>query len=145
MATITFFEKTGCVNNTKQKQILTLAGHSITPINLITYKWTLSELEIIFKDKSASECFNLNAPQITSGEIIPTNYNKEEALQLLLQEHILIKRPIIKIKDEYIVGFDKELLDKKIEIYSSKEPKISSLLDQDLETCPQKQKGTSCD
>jgi nitrogenase-associated protein len=145
MATITFFEKTGCVNNTKQKQILQLSGHIVTPINLISYDWTIEELEEIFKDTMPESCFNLNAPQITSGEINPKSYTKSEALQALLNEHILIKRPILKINDSYIVGFNTDKLDELFDISTTPNLQVQTLLKDDLDNCPHKKSGGVCD
>lgn len=39
MTEIIFFEKTGCVNNTKQKELLSLAGHKVIPIDILKHNW----------------------------------------------------------------------------------------------------------
>ena len=40
MASVLFFEKPGCVNNTRQKALLAASGHSVWARNLLAEKWT---------------------------------------------------------------------------------------------------------
>lgn len=145
MARITFFEKTGCINNTKQKNILKLAGHEVNAINLIQYDWTAEELLMFFKDLEPNQWFNMNAPSVQTGTVDPVSYTKEEALKALLSEHLLIKRPLLIIGDKRLVGFDADLIDKLVGINPKKTPQISRMLSENLEDCPQKAKNTSCD
>ena len=145
MADITFYEKTGCINNTKQKQILELAGHNVTAINMIQYPWKKEELEVFFEGLEASECFNKNAPSITSGELNPNDFDKKEAINAMLNDRLLIKRPLLVIGNRRIAGFNKEELDRIVGIKTTEKEELSVLLNQDLSTCPQKAKNTSCD
>lgn len=145
MANITFYEKTGCINNTKQKQILELAGHKINAINLVQYPWKKEELEEFFVGMEASDCFNQNAPAVTSGELNPNDFSKDEAIKAMLNDHLLIKRPLMIIRDKKIVGFNKDLLDELIGIKSNEEKELTVLLGQDLSTCPQKANNYRCD
>ena len=93
MAKITFYEKTGCINNTKQKKILTLAGHEIKSIDLVKYPWTAKELKMFFEDLEVSKWFNLNAPSVSNGSIVPENFTEKSALEAMLDDHLLIKDP----------------------------------------------------
>ena len=45
MATITFYEKPGCINNTRQKKLLEAAGHQVVAKNLLTEIKATSDLE----------------------------------------------------------------------------------------------------
>ena len=139
MTEIIFFEKTGCVNNTKQKELLSLAGHKVIPIDILKHNWNENEILSFFKNKPIKDWFNMMAPSIKSGSITPDKYNQTEALSLLLSEHILIKRPLMIINNEYIVGFDKDFLDQKIGL-SSPNLKSQKLMDSDIVTCPILQK-----
>lgn len=137
MAKITFFEKTGCVNNTKQKLILSLAGHEIEAINIVQYEWTKDELIGFFEGMEVKDWFNKNAPGVTSGQVIPEKFTAETAIEAMLIEHLLIRRPLMLIDGEKYVGFDKELLEERIGLSAATKPKIADLLSQNLNDCPQ--------
>ncbi|MFN7413453.1 MAG: nitrogenase-associated protein, partial [Dolichospermum sp.] len=40
MARVIFYEKPGCKGGTKQKVLLTAAGHEVVAYNLLTEPWT---------------------------------------------------------------------------------------------------------
>ena len=143
MAKIIFYEKTGCINNTKQKEILALAGHEVEAINLLHYEWSAEKLDEFFAELPAEACFNKNAPKVTSGEVVPSEYTKEAAIEALLKEPILIKRPLLEIGDERFVGFDKTLLDEKIGLTKMTIPRLDVLMNENLNDCPNK--SNSCD
>jgi len=44
MTIITFYEKPGCGNNTKQKVLLAAAGHQVIPRDLLAEPWTKQRL-----------------------------------------------------------------------------------------------------
>jgi nitrogenase-associated protein len=71
MATVIFYEKPGCVNNTKQKTLLKAAGHTVNARNLLTEAWTADRLQQFFGQLPVVEWFNRTAPLIKSGEVIP--------------------------------------------------------------------------
>lgn len=140
MAKVTFYEKTGCINNTKQKQILTLAGHEVVAIDLVKYEWTKEELLAFFNGMEVKDWFNKNAPTVTSGATVPDKFNAEDAIEAMLNEHLLIRRPLLVINGEKLVGFDKEILDKKIGLTQKPIPQLKDLLSQNLSDCPQASK-----
>lgn len=135
MAEIIFFEKTGCINNTKQKELLMLAGHRVKAVDLIKHDWKKNEILNFFDKKPVTDWFNMMAPSIKNGKIIPIEYTKEEALNLLLGEHILIKRPLLIVNNEYIVGFDKDELEKRIGLETSNKRGLE-LKNSDIVNCP---------
>ena len=55
MATVIFYEKPGCGNNTKQKVWLAASGHTVLAKNLLTEKWTASRLRPLQKDELVTE------------------------------------------------------------------------------------------
>ena len=114
MATVLFYEKPGCRNNTRQKAMLELAGHVVKAINLLEYPWSQEELEPFLGNKKVAEWFNSAAPSIKSGEINPSMFTGEEAIALMLQEPLLIKRPLMHIGSHHLQGFDIEVLSKLI-------------------------------
>jgi nitrogenase-associated protein len=126
MATIIFYEKPGCGNNTKQKNLLREAGHTVIDKNLLTEAWTAESLQPFLQNYSVAEWFNRAAPRIKSGEIVPENLDAEQALALLLEEHLLIRRPLMHVGLEYCMGFEKESVEQWLEGLS---------IEEDLETC----------
>jgi nitrogenase-associated protein len=132
MTIIIFYEKPGCVNNTKQKAILHAAGHAVKSRNLLTQSWNPETLYQFLKDRPQWEWFNRTAPQIREGEIVPEKLDEQTALELMLKYPILIHRPLIQIGDRYTVGFDLVKLNAWVGLRES-QPSVKDL---DLETCP---------
>ena len=132
IAIIIFYEKPGCVNNTKQKSILHAAGHAVKARNLLTQSWSPDTLYLFLKDKPLWEWFNRTAPQIRDGEIVPEKLDEQTALDLMLKYPILIRRPLIQIGDRYTVGFDLVKLNAWVGLRES-QPSVKDL---DLETYP---------
>lgn len=143
MATIIFYEKTGCVNNTKQKKILEMAGHKVEAINLVTYPWTEEELLSFFSGMEVKDWFNKNAPSVTKGNVDPAKFDGESAISTMLNDHLLIRRPLMVIGDHKLIGFDKEKLESLIGLGEKETEEMQDLLSQDLSICPQKSK--KCD
>lgn len=110
MAVVTFYEKPGCKGNLRQKLLLAAAGHTVLAKNLKTEAWTTDRLLAFLGQLPISEWFNRSAPAIKSGEIVPENLVFENALHLLLDNPLLIRRPLMEIEKsggtERQVGFD---------------------------------------
>ncbi len=130
MAHVIFYEKPGCVNNTKQKALLIAAGHSVEAHNLLTTPWTPEQLRLFFGSLSVKDWFNVTAPRVKSGEIIPSELNEETALALMVEDPILIRRPLMQIGDLLTVGFNLEQVNTWVPLNAIE------LTTQDLETCP---------
>jgi nitrogenase-associated protein len=139
MATIHFYEKPGCINNTRQKGLLEAAGHEITAYNMLTEAWNPSRLQQFFGQRPVEDWFNRAAPQVKAGEIIPEQLDCDTALQLMVQNPLLIRRPLMQVGDRCEVGFDPEEIDRWVGLVpaSERSPEVrGSLLNQDLQTCP---------
>ena len=130
MANVIFYEKPGCINNTKQKTLLQGAGHDLEVHNLLTTPWTVERLRQFFGRRPIKDWFNPTAPRIKSGEIIPAQLDEETALNLMIADLLLIRRPLIQVEDVCRVGFDLEQIDSWIGLKS----KYS--VTEDLENCP---------
>ena len=135
MAAITFYEKPGCGNNTKQKALLAAAGHEVIARNLLTEPWTEERLLAFFAARPVAEWFNRAAPRVKSGEIIPELLDAMEALQLMLADPLLIRRPLMEANGHKEVGFDKDLIHGWLGLVPS---------GGDLETCPRAASDTPC-
>ncbi len=139
MATIIFYEKPGCINNTKQKALLEAAGHLVKARNLLTENWTALTLSSFFGDLPVTAWFNPTAPDLKSGKIRPDQIEASEALELMIENPLLIRRPLMQVGDRKEVGFDLKIVADWIglqPINIEQKPILESLIKQDLETCP---------
>jgi nitrogenase-associated protein len=106
MAQVTFYEKPGCVNNTRQKALLLAAGHTVEARNLLTEPWSAARLQAFFGARPVAEWFNRSAPAVTSGRVVPEQINAAQALVLMVQDPLLIRRPLIDVDGQRSVGFE---------------------------------------
>ena len=108
MTQIVFYEKPGCGNNTRQKALLAAAGHEVIAHNLLTECWTQQRLLAFFGERPVKEWFNPAAPRVKSGEVAPELLDAKSALKLMLEDPLLIRRPLIEAGGRKEVGFDQE-------------------------------------
>ena len=111
MAVVTFYEKPGCKGNLRQKTLLAAAGHTVQAKNLKGEAWTADRLLQFVGKLPVAEWFNRAAPAIKAGEIVPENLGFEDALHLLLENPLLIRRPLMEVGEERMVGFDTAAVD----------------------------------
>ncbi len=147
MADVIFFEKPGCINNTKQKQWLVSAGHTVQAVNILEHPWTADELRKYFGDKPVKDWFNYTAPAVKSGEVVPDKMDAEAALNAMVAQPILIKRPLIQVGAERVSGFDSEFVNSWIGLspVAGNEEIVAALEKDNLTLCPMLEKNTSCD
>ncbi len=139
MSTIHFYEKPGCINNTRQKVLLAAAGHEVIAYNLLTEAWNPERLQQFFGQRPVAEWFNASAPLIKSGDIMPDQLDRTTALQLMVQNPLLIRRPLMQVETRCEVGFDTDVIDRWIGLSPNGDratPMSSQLAHQDLQTCP---------
>lgn len=139
MAKVIFHEKPGCINNTKQKALLTAAGHTVESRNLLTEPWTIETLRPFFGALPITEWFNFTAPRIKSGEIIPAHLDEETALSLMIDDPLLIRRPLLQVGDRQEIGFDQTMISAWIGLEAndvSQKTICDRLIQEDLQTCP---------
>jgi len=129
MATVLFFEKPGCGNNTRQKVWLAASGHTVLAKNLLKEKWRKDELRPYFGELPVAQWFNPGAPRIKSGEVNPSALDADTALSMMVAEPLLIRRPLMKTGDQYHAGFDADAVHAWIGLNDAK-PK------EDLQACP---------
>lgn len=137
MVTVIFYEKPGCINNTRQKTLLSAAGHQVQAHNLLTEKWTDDRLRQFFGDRPVDQWFNRSAPQVKSGEVLPEELDVETALALMVKSPLLIRRPLMQVGDRFAVGFDVEKIDQWIGLQSPDQAQtLEDIASQDLQNCP---------
>jgi nitrogenase-associated protein len=112
MTTIQFYEKPGCINNTKQKAILKEQGYIVETHSLLTQEWTATSLRKFFNEMPVQDWFNLSNPQIKNGEIDPHTFAEDEALDAMISNPLFIRRPLLEVDGEYACGFDNALVKK---------------------------------
>jgi len=134
MTTITFYQKPGCRTNARQRQMLEAAGHAVIARSLLTEPWTAERLRGFFGSTPVASWFNPAAPRIKSGEIDPAGFEASAALAIMLEEPLLIRRPLVEAGEQRCAGFDRE--------------PVTSLLgapaDPDAEACSKSEASTRC-
>lgn len=137
MATVVFYEKPGCGNNTKQKVWLAASGHTVLAKNLLTEKWSTARLRPFFGTLPVVQWFNPSAPRVKSGEVNPAAFGEAEALSLMLADPLLIRRPLMDVEGDLRAGFDPEAVNAWLGLNDAK-PKG------DIEACPNSHRASPC-
>lgn len=129
---VIFYEKPGCGNNTRQKQWLAAAGHTVVARSLLTEPWTAPRLRAFFGALPVAEWFNRAAPRIKSGQVLPQEQDADGALALMLADPLLIRRPLMEVAGICRCGFDPEAVDAWIGLAPTTKAKLAAL---DAEAC----------
>jgi len=137
MATVVFYEKPGCANNTRQKVLLAAAGHTVLAKSLLTEKWDAPRLREFFGTLPVAAWFNPSAPRIKSGEVQPEMLDESTALEWMMADPLLIRRPLMEVDGEHRVGFDQDAVDRWIGL-ASKMPR------ENLEACAKGDAAQPC-
>jgi nitrogenase-associated protein len=111
MADVIFYEKPGCGGNARQKALLAASGHRVQARSLLAEPWSAEELKLYFGARPVLEWFNQASPRVKSGEIDPAACTAPEALRLMLEDPLLIRRPLMRVGDRREAGFDQALVD----------------------------------
>ncbi|MBD2209822.1 nitrogenase-associated protein [Nostoc linckia FACHB-104] len=138
MAKVIFYEKPGCKGGTRQKVLLTAAGHEVVPQSLLTEPWTSDRLRSFFGDRPVAEWFNRSSPRVKSGEVVPEKLDADTALSLMLQDPLLIRRPLLEVGDRREVGFEVDKIDAWIGLQPVDESfreMAANLMGKDLQGC----------
>ncbi|HIJ88484.1 MAG TPA: arsenate reductase family protein [Desulfuromonadales bacterium] len=106
MAFIVYYTKLGCLTSAKQVDLLRQSGHEVEVRDLLAHPWLPAELTSYFGDKPVQLWFNPNSPRVKSGEIDPTAYTSAAALSLMLEDHLLIRRPLMESGGQRVCGFE---------------------------------------
>ena len=106
MAEVVFYEKPGCANNRRQRDLLESSGHMLTVHDLLSTPWQTESLLPFLKGKPIKAWFNRASPRIKSGEVDPCSLDTNSALALLISDPLLIRRPLIQVGNWRAIGFD---------------------------------------
>jgi nitrogenase-associated protein len=105
---IVFYQKPGCQTNGRQKRMLEIAGHTVIAKNLLAEPWTADGLRRFFGATPVATWFNPAAPRVKSGDVIPATLDAAAALALMLDDPLLIRRPLVEMEGQRCAGFDRE-------------------------------------
>jgi nitrogenase-associated protein len=108
LATITFYQKPGCATNARQRRMLEAAGHTVIARSLLEEPWTAARLRGFFGGTPVALWFNRAAPRVKSGAINLEKTDASAALALMLDDPLLIRRPLVESGEERCAGFDRE-------------------------------------
>jgi nitrogenase-associated protein len=106
MAVVVFYEKPGCKNNTRQKELLAAAGHTVEARDIQAERWTPERLMSFFGDRTVPEWFNRSAPAVKSGEVAPDRIDARAALAMMCADPLLIRRPLMQSGGTRTVGWN---------------------------------------
>jgi len=116
MKLVLFYEKPGCTTNARQKKLLYAAGCMLIEQNLLELNMGPDELRSYLEARPVADWFNPNAPAVQSGEIDPAAYTESDALMLLLENPILIRRPLISVNGHRMCGFDQAKIEALLKV-----------------------------
>jgi len=105
MAHVVFYEKPGCAGNERQKALLRAAGHQLEVRDLLRHPWTEAELRPFLAGLPVAEWFARTAPRVKAREVVPEALGEAEALALLLDDPLLIRRPLLQVGARREAGF----------------------------------------
>jgi nitrogenase-associated protein len=113
MTHIVFYDKLGCGGNARQRAALEAAGHTLERRNLLTTHWTPESLLAFLAPLPVTDWFNRAAPRVKDGVVRPDLLGADTALALLLNEPLLIRRPLMQRADNGTrhVGFETVAVD----------------------------------
>lgn len=124
---VVFYEKPFCAANAKQKQILRSSGCTLIERNLLEHGLDVEVLRSFMGDKKVVDWFNPAAPAIKNGEIFPETLDEASAMELLMANPILIRRPLMVIGTEKLCGFDEKKVSEILDRYVEAMPKINCM------------------
>lgn len=128
MASVIFYEKPGCVGNNNQKHFLKTHDIKLEVRDLLSEAWTAKKLRPYFGSSPVNEWFNETAPAIKSGEIQIDNITEKDAINMMIENPLLIRRPLMKLGEVRQSGFsDGDVLEAL---------NLASSNSQGLNTCP---------
>ena len=110
MACVHFWAKPGCQTNARQQAALRAAGHELAVHDLLHEPWSAQRLLDFFIDLPIEAWFNLNAPAVKSGDVVPALFDSGSALRAMLAQPLLIRRPLIEVDGQRCVGFEHALV-----------------------------------
>jgi nitrogenase-associated protein len=92
-----FYEKPGCIGNARQQSLLRSQGIAFEVRDLINHPWSAESLRTFFGGTPVAQWFNSSAPRVKSGQIPIDSLTQAQALELMLRDPLLIRRPLLEL------------------------------------------------
>ena len=128
MTVLIFYEKPGCVGNARQKAVLRSQAVEFEVRDLLVEFWCADRLRPFFGTTPVPDWFNLSAPAVKSGEIDIQVCSEYQALTMMREQPLLIRRPLMELGNVRQAGFGPGPVTQALGL--ALEPA------QDLESCP---------
>ena len=122
MVQVIFYAKPGCRGNARQMRVLAASGHDVVARDLLSEPWSAAELRSYFGDRPVADWFNRSAVRVKNGEIVPERLCEAEAMALLLEDHALIRRPLMQAAGERHAGWEPDLIGRWIGLGTAMSP-----------------------
>ncbi len=103
---IVFSEKRGCGGNKRQKELLEHHGISLDVRSLLDTTWSKESLSSFFEGLTPKQMLNPFAPQVKEGRFRVEEFTKESLIEKMVEEPILIRRPLLQVGEVKLCGFD---------------------------------------
>ncbi len=103
-------------------KVLEASGHEVVPHDLLAEPWTAETLRSFFGGLPPADWLNRSAVRVKSGEIDPDALSAEAAMALLLDDHALIRRPLMAALGERHAGWEPELIERWIGLGGTMKP-----------------------
>lgn len=136
MEVLIFYEKPGCVGNARQKALLRSEGIELEVRNLLTEPWSAERLRPYFGRAPVSDWFNQTAPAVKSGEVDIGACSERQALTLMQEQPLLIRRPLMELGEVRQAGFENGPVLEALGLVLRPE--------QDLQSCPMERGSVDC-
>lgn len=137
MKTVIFWEKPGCVGNQRQKTELRKQGIGLDVRDLISHQWTKDTLRPFFGHEPIDKWFNQTAPAFKSGSIRPDELTADDAICLMIEDPILIRRPLLQFGESFQSGFNRGAVLKAVG-FQHDDPEL-------LQVCPMSSDSAECE
>lgn len=109
MNQIVFYEKSGCLGNARQKSLLRSEGFELDVRSILDTPWEPETLKPFLDKRAIPDWFNTTAPDVKNGIVDPASVGETEALNLMVINPILIRRPLIEYNGDRFCGFDESV------------------------------------
>lgn len=136
MAALVFYEKPGCAGNARQKAVLRSQGVRFEVRDLLAESWSADRLRPFFGAAPVPEWFNLSAPAVKSGEIDIRSCSENQALTMMGEHPLLIRRPLMELGEVRQAGFVLGPVTRALALVLEPE--------RDLESCPMDSDRPEC-
>lgn len=113
---VDFFQHDNCIGNEIQRKVLEDCGFNLNVYSILDIKWKPNHLYLFFKNDPVYTWFDYSAPTLEKELFDPYKVTSQEALEFMVADRKLIKRPLIHFNGEYCNGFETELVKQMLEL-----------------------------